>query len=226
MEKQYRTYHVILYPDSTSYNCDDVLNICLSKYSEVAYILHNKDVWEDEILNDDGTVKYSKGELKKPHYHVIIHTSPRYPSAVVNALGISSNDVNYGSKVNFNASIRYLIHADNPNKYHYDVSEIVSNISDLDRFFTVVDEGLQVMNLIELREKGASYKELCQYACSHNCWDSLRRDIHLIELCSNEQNIIKKVVNKAYFEAYQNCKEQICQDLVSVGDYSLANYEQ
>lgn len=49
-----RKYQGVLYPDSESYCCDDVLNILKSTFPEFAYILHDKDVDEN-------------GELKKPH---------------------------------------------------------------------------------------------------------------------------------------------------------------
>ena len=51
-----RKFQGILYPDSESYRCDDVLNVLKSTFPEFAYILHDKDVDEN-------------GELKKPHIH-------------------------------------------------------------------------------------------------------------------------------------------------------------
>lgn len=50
-----RKFQGILYPDSESYCCDDVLNVLKSTFPEFAYILHDKDTDEN-------------GELKKTSY--------------------------------------------------------------------------------------------------------------------------------------------------------------
>ena len=42
-----RKFQGILYPDSESYCCEDVLNVLKSTFPEFAYILHDKDTDEN-----------------------------------------------------------------------------------------------------------------------------------------------------------------------------------
>lgn len=74
-----RKFQGVLYPDSESYCCDDVLNILKSTFPEFAYILHDKDTDEN-------------GELKKPHIHWVGRLkAARYLAALADDLGIAEN---------------------------------------------------------------------------------------------------------------------------------------
>ena len=54
-----RKFCAVLYPDAEDYNCEVALNNLRSNFPRWAYCLHDKDTTDD-------------GELKKPHYHVVV----------------------------------------------------------------------------------------------------------------------------------------------------------
>lgn len=224
-DKQYRFYHCVLYPDAENYVCSDVLNLAMSKYSEVAYILHDKDVYEDEILDDDGNVIHCKGELKKSHYHLVFRTTPRFPKAISNALGVPLNDIEFG-KGSFEHCVRYLVHSDNPHKFQYDISDIITNIVDIDKFFYEVDEGSQVMDLVNYKNSGVSYKELGLYAQQKHCWSALRRNLTFIKLCNDEHFTKERERSIAYYDALQEAREIIYDKLIKEGNFSTSAFEQ
>ena len=66
-----RVWFLEFYPDSIIYNTNDFLNT-IEHFPEYAYILHDKDVNVDT------------GELKKPHYHAVIRTTPCLISSILN----------------------------------------------------------------------------------------------------------------------------------------------
>ena len=68
-----RSFCILLYPDCSAHM--DALNFIRQNYSYAA-ILHDKD------LDDNG-------ELKKPHFHVVIRfPNPRYVYSVIKQLNI------------------------------------------------------------------------------------------------------------------------------------------
>ena len=109
MNNRFRLFSIILYEESDSYDIKQVLfNIKSNKY--YAFILHNKD-------------ENAKGEIKKPHYHIIIRVDNACTiDALSKKLGVPSNYIQ--NIKNERAYIRYLIHFDDADKYQYDLNEI------------------------------------------------------------------------------------------------------
>ena len=109
-----RLWCLLLYPDDDSHL--NALDIIRSSYSYVG-ILHDKDTWseEDEINN----AEHKLGELKKPHYHIIIKfAQPRWNTAVSDELGIA---LNYFEPCrSFKNAGVYLVHSGIDDKYQYD----------------------------------------------------------------------------------------------------------
>lgn len=126
---QSRNFHFVLYPDSESYLTTKVLFdfvVNLSFCSKWAYCLHDKDVSDD-------------GQLLKPHYHLVI--SCKYPVRYVDILKkleLPESSVSLPTEgkslKSFRSMVRYLIHADSPKKYQYDISEIGSSF-DVSEYF-------------------------------------------------------------------------------------------
>lgn len=111
----------IAYPKHTFINSNGIeevggidIEYCLSlirdKISSYAYILHDKDILDNT------------GELKKPHYHIILlfhkqeHTKP--------ILKLFKTNV-YETIKNLNGCIQYLVHKGYDNKYQYNVDDVV-----------------------------------------------------------------------------------------------------
>lgn len=100
----------------------------------IVYILHDKDVWTqddvNEIIEKKAKGEYEKdipvvGSLKDAHIHCVIHCS--YQMTVSSFLKFFGVWINYAIGVNdINAQILYFIH-DTPNsmhKYQYPASEL------------------------------------------------------------------------------------------------------
>lgn len=93
----------------------DAIIATVSKFPKYAYIIHDKDVHTET------------GELKDDHYHFYVEfPNPRSFSSLANDLNISTN---YIEKVyDKTAILEYLTHENQPDKHHYDRSEIITNM--------------------------------------------------------------------------------------------------
>lgn len=156
-----RKFQGVLYPDSESYRCDDVLNVLKSTFPEFAYILHDKDTDEN-------------GELKKTHIHWVGRLkAARYLAALADDLGIAENMIERCRS--FDAFIRYLIHADDPDKFQYPLDAIVSTFP-INKFFRD-DEEIQAGRLADyiIDARCSSMSNAVRWALKNGCWGTLRR---------------------------------------------------
>ena len=156
-----RKFQGVLYPDSESYCCDDVLNVLKSTFPEFAYILHDKDTDEN-------------GELKKSHIHWVGRLkAARYLSALADDLGIAENMIERCRS--FDAFIRYLIHADDPDKFHYPLEAVISTFP-INKFFRD-DEEIQAGRLADyiIDARCSSMSNAVRWALKNGCWTTLRR---------------------------------------------------
>lgn len=102
---RYRSFLLLLYPDSHSYNIQDIF-FELNGFKNYAYILHQPE--SDE---------------KKSHYHVYIHLDSACTiSAVSKRLGIPVNHIQHVRSER--ASLRYLTHIDYEDKIQYNFYDI------------------------------------------------------------------------------------------------------
>ncbi len=128
--------------DLISYLSEDILKVCLMNHRHqirvCAYALHDKDVYFEDVYTDSGELKHTAGELKEPHFHIVLVTHCTCTvSAVrrwfygwyddkgemINTLGQKALDVNY--------CYDYLTHSDTKSrmegKYLYAESIIRCN---------------------------------------------------------------------------------------------------
>lgn len=124
--KRSRTFALELYPEDETHN--DILYYIIEHY-EYAFILHDKDIYEKDVINEDtGEIKYKSGDIKKQHYHVIISfKNPRELNKVLQEFQELGN-INHIETCNFYAYTRYLIHLDYPRKYQYSREDIQTNM--------------------------------------------------------------------------------------------------
>lgn len=167
-----RVWFFEFYPDSTVYDCKSFLET-VKNMPEYAYILHDKDVNPDT------------GELKKPHYHVVIRTSPCLLSTILNKFpNLKSNFVEYTHE--FRWCLRYLIHLDDITKYQYSPDAIVHNIADIDTYFRTRSEVSYVWEMVTLRMDGKNWYEILKYSTENNCYDVFRRNFNMISAIASE----------------------------------------
>lgn len=165
VDKQSRNFLGVIYPDSTSYDCKKVLSRIEDTFADYAYVLHDKDVDEN-------------GELKKPHIHWCGKRSPAPISTVANALGVEPNSIEFCK--NWKYSLRYLIHADNPDKFQYLPETVTANFP-----FTPVIEGKlealksrKIFNFIN-ENPTISPNALAEWCFEHDLWSEYRRSFSI-----------------------------------------------
>ena len=69
-------YSFVAYPES-----NDITHICevlAGAGAEYAYILHDKDTYDSDKTDPDGTV-HKAGDLKKPHWHILAGWRKGFP---------------------------------------------------------------------------------------------------------------------------------------------------
>lgn len=163
-ELLYKKFSVILYTEPT-YVLLSYLNV-----EEYAFILHDKDM-------DDN------GEIKKAHYHLYLKlTSKKRISTlyndIVRILGKEATQPFLIQNLTNERSFqRYLIHADDLDKYQYSLTEIVSN--------------LDLSNLLEIEMTDTEFVKLCRKK-------NLKNFNELVDFCL-ECGKIELVMQRAYF---------------------------
>lgn len=88
---------------------------------------HDKDVYTADAKNEDGTLRIKAGELKKPHYHVVmLFPSVKSYSQVVALCQEFDPTVKHAKAcISTGGAIAYLIHAKNPDKHQYDAKAVL-----------------------------------------------------------------------------------------------------
>ena len=111
-ETRTRNWTIIIYPESAPSNWRDILDEEHIEWVESP--LHNKDV-------------NATGEAKKEHYHVLLMFGgvKSYDQVLefVKPLNCPIPTRCHNAK----ALVRYMAHLDNPDKYQYNISDIISH---------------------------------------------------------------------------------------------------
>lgn len=149
---QFKNFSIILYEYPTQ---DLLLLLGTDKY---AFIEHCYDIKET-------------GELKKVHYHLYVrlHKKKSFGGVyeILNKWRENCSQPNLIINLeNVPKFIRYLTHIDNPEKYQYSPSEIISNF-DIQQYFDLqIDDSVFIKNVIDLiNEKSiTTFKELVLYS--------------------------------------------------------------
>lgn len=161
-DKQSRIFIGVLYPDSTTYEIEKVISRLEDTFTDFAYITHDLD------LDAMGTVK-------KPHVHWCgKRSSPAPISTIANAVGVEENAIEFCR--NWKYSLRYLIHADNPDKFQYSPDKVTATFP-----FTAVIEGKldalkarQIYNFIN-ENPTISPNALADWCFKNDLWSEYRR---------------------------------------------------
>lgn len=107
-----RTYSASLKPSWTREEIIDLANKMVGS-AIVFGITHDKDIDEN-------------GELVEAHTHLLIdYETPRKITTVSNLFGVADNFIEVVK--NKKGFLRYLTHLDEPDKYKYDSSEVITN---------------------------------------------------------------------------------------------------
>lgn len=180
-DKPDRKFMIMLYEDSESYVFDEVITKIQEYAPEWAYILHDRDVDEND-------------ELKKPHYHVCI----RFPTArtrktVANVIGIEPNYIERWDS--FRKACRYLMHADDEDKTPYGMYYVESNFDFVKLTNVQESESVKVKEILCFiwTDECKSMIDIADFAMDNNLWSEYRRSYLVI---------------KDYFKEVQNKKKE------------------
>jgi len=172
MEKiKTRCWVMVLYPeDPTHAECMN--NLAQGGYTYAA-ILHDRDTWEEEENEE-----HKAGEPKKPHWHVVLRTvNPRWRESVAEELGIKPNYLERCR--DRDRALLYLVHEGYPNKYQYDVADVVGTLKpNLEKLLADDDEGQRVVaivNMIDQSPGRVGYREILLKACNAGLYGEFRR---------------------------------------------------
>lgn len=171
MEKfRARNFNLVLYPDDETH----VKAISyIQKNFDYAMILHDKDY-------DEKT-----GELKKPHYHIVIRfNNAKWNTALAEDLNITSNYIEESR--NIKRSLQYLIHYNDENKHQYDLSEVQGTLTKL--LIETIQNGnktesekiIEILQWIEEKEDFVDVAYLIRWCAEVGYWDVLRRGFNPI----------------------------------------------
>lgn len=174
-----RNFTIVLYPEDETHI--KALKT-IEKQFNYAYILHDKDIWEKDQINEKtGQMEHKKGDKKKEHYHVLITFENARSEKTIQE--IIENEKIHIEKSSFYEMARYLIHLDNPNKYQYKIQDIKTNIykrieNALKREVDKEEEKAHI--LLEYifdntNQSILTFKQLTQYAIDNNCLGELMK---------------------------------------------------
>lgn len=172
--KQGRTFQGVIYPDATNYDCSSVLALLGDVFPDYAYILHDSDMGDD-------------GQVKKSHYHWLgRRTTPVSIATISKSLGVPENAVQFCRS--YRAFLRYLIHADDPDKFQYPVDSVQGNfkrrflVGDSEQAFIV--GAIQAMQVEHIR----TIQGLAAYACKQESWTDFRRNYSILKDIMHEMS--------------------------------------
>ena len=125
--QRYRPWTVVFY--GTKRELFQILHTYECRIAHYAFITHDRDTYlEDVFESDKTTIKHAKGDLEKEHIHLIVDFFNGHTFTAVKKLFTTETDNPrvevVGDRV---AQFRYLTHKDDPEKYQYPDSDVISN---------------------------------------------------------------------------------------------------
>ena len=153
-----RSWSFIVYPESAPSNWIDILN---DMHIEIIISpLHDKDTDPD-------------GEVKKPHYHVMIEFECVKSFEQIKEITDSINQPIPQKVMNPRSLVRYFMHMDNPDKYQYNIAELqVFGGADINEALkpTYTEKSSIMQDIISFVETNdiIELKEIIEYSLHNN----------------------------------------------------------
>ena len=193
--KRYNYFAFILYPD-----CPEHVKILeyvrgyLSDIMDVAYILHDRDRWSEDVT-EDGQLLHKQGDLKKPHYHVVYRPNTSTVAGQIKFWGGLLGNV-VGVE-NIQGQMIYLLHKDFPsklNEFKAEYSPDELHCSDKWKAY-VVGQNSQLVELIDLvdiidRSPHGTIGDLVRYLSCTLPFDSLENSSVTMQTLRQYQGLI------------------------------------
>lgn len=191
--KRFYNFSIVIYEDDENFSTQ---KFNLNQEGDVIFCRHDHDVFEEDVLNEDGTTKHESGEIKKPHFHYVLKLKNACTiSSLAKRTGIPENMIEPVKK-SLNGCLRYLIHFGSDNKYQYSVDDVESNSDKLLRKFLdlvskdtpEVDKVITIQDFIENCNTYVDLGILMKFVQKENIWDAFRRNYMIIRDLVNNHN--------------------------------------
>ena len=161
-EKQSRIFLGVLYPDSEDYDCSKVLLRLEDTFTDLAYITHDMDADES-------------GTIKKAHIHWCgKRETPAPITTISNALGVKANSIEFCG--NWKSSLRYLTHADSPDKFQYPLENVTANFD----YKTAIEGNKEAVKARKIYNHindcpSTTMNALAEWCFANDLWSEFRR---------------------------------------------------
>ncbi|MDH4961095.1 Rep family protein [Ligilactobacillus salivarius] len=191
-DQRARTWTFVVYPESAPKNWVEMLDGYHVPWIQSP--LHDKDVNPD-------------GEKKKAHWHIVMLFDGKKSYSQIKEITDSINSPIPQKTLNTRGLVRYLIHMDNPEKYQYDRSEIVSHAgADVDQYFqlSTSSKNAVLWDIVQFikQNKVDSLIDLMDYVQANELRDWF--DI----ICNRNSIIIKAVIDSVYQKSVKRAEQQ------------------
>lgn len=188
MANKSRCFCFELYPDSESYDFNEILDYIMINF-DYAYISHDSDIYDkDEYDENTFELIHKVGEKKKTHIHVLINfENPRSINTIKELIG---HDI-YINSCNFYGYTRYLIHLGYPNKHQYPREAIITNMelrvnNALKCDYNSSEQDSRILLDYLYSRNFTTFKDLTLYAIKNNCLGELQKRAYFYNLqCDN-----------------------------------------
>lgn len=153
-------------PEYTYNSCSGVLKFIEEHYKYYIYCHHDKDIWTESDYSEKKDYMDSHdihvGDHKQNHYQIFVKfTNPRYKSTIAKELNIPDSCII--KALSAKGSIMYIIHENEVDKWHYDISEARGTlIPELIKYIGLripeEDKSNEILDLIVLDRYWSMYK--------------------------------------------------------------------
>lgn len=199
-DKRRRLYEIIAYSEN-----DQFINLMstIMKLINLRWYwsYHDKDKYDQDLIDEKGNVLHHQGELKKPHYHILLYFKEGCTiSSVSKKIGCTENMINFykeGTDENrLDYRVRYLIHYKSKTeyKYEYDIEHITTNDENIEKFFNEdTRKSTSDINLIfdffdNHNGQLISYRTFLNYIYANNLWGTYRQNAYTFCRLLDEHN--------------------------------------
>ena len=188
LNKRVRTIGIILWTDNPNHKL--ALDYIIHNFENYIYILHDRDMKEN-------------GEIKKEHYHVILHfPNARTIKTLSKKLNVEEN--NFYIIKSFTGQLRYLIHYDDDEKTRYNIDEVKGTLFMLSKFKKSIrgsqDETSDVSQIYEFIFDNDidDLQILLDFVLDNNLYSSFRRNYCMFKdlLALNNRKVVYYDKNK------------------------------
>lgn len=129
---------------------EEITDYCkMGHISRYAFIYHDRDTFDHDVLDTEGNIVHKCGDLKEPHFHIlVVYHNARTATAVKTDFQNRSANTLVEQCVELDSAFDYLTHKRNPEKAQYSLEEVVCD--NLERWLSVSrgDEDNKAVQLI------------------------------------------------------------------------------